>query len=136
MRKKVIEPGTRFGNLLVIKETDPYVQANGKRKIRYLCKCDCGREIAVRSDYLTSGKQIHCFTCGNKTRGMRANSDPAKMIGKKFGKWTVISRSEKSIGDHAGYLCRCECGTESIIQSSSLTSGNSTCCKSCGNKKR
>ncbi len=135
MKKKIIESGTRFGNLVVIKETDPYVLPSGDKKIRYLCKCDCGKEAAIRSSYLTSGKQTHCSFCGNKSRGMRVNSDPARMIGRKFGKWTVIRKDETNIGDHTGYLCRCECGYESVIRSSSLISGNSTGCRSCKNKK-
>lgn len=48
------------------------------------------------------------------------------LIGKVFGRWTVLRRSSKQ----SGYIvCRCECGTEKEVLYSSLIKGKS---KSCG----
>ena len=49
--------------------------------------------------------------------------------GKKFNKWTVISRAENNSRGDAMWLCECECGTQRIVKGASLRSGNS---KSCG----
>lgn len=59
------------------------------------------------------------------------------LTGMKFGKLTVIEQGEnhrqpsgKSI---VMWKCRCECGSESLISASNLTTGNSTKCKKCTN---
>ena len=52
--------GMKFGRLLVIKRTDDAINKNGKRVVRYLCKCDCGNEKVVRKLHLTSGSIISC----------------------------------------------------------------------------
>lgn len=49
-------------------------------------------------------------------------------IGNRFGDWTVIHREHSAKG-HTRWLCRCVCGAERIVYSTSLTSGKS---KSCG----
>lgn len=52
------------------------------------------------------------------------------IIGKRFGKLTVISRSTIRDKKHNyKYLCRCDCGNEVLVRISSLTCGNT---KSCG----
>ena len=50
------------------------------------------------------------------------------LTGKTFGQWSVI----KYLGDRK-YLCRCSCGVEKAVATSSLTSGRST---NCGNKSK
>lgn len=50
------------------------------------------------------------------------------MVGSTFGRWTVLKiKSEK--GKRTKCLCRCSCGTEKYVDSSSLRSGST---KSCG----
>lgn len=50
--------GVRFGKLEVIK-LYPYSDRHGRY---WLCRCDCGQEIAVRQNFLTSG---HTKSCGS-----------------------------------------------------------------------
>lgn len=50
------------------------------------------------------------------------------LTGQKFGKLTVISKSENKKGK-TYWLCRCECGKEKEVQTSHLRSGAT---KSCG----
>lgn len=47
---------------------------------------------------------------------------------KRFGKLTVIERTENIPKHHARWLCRCDCGNKHIVESSSLISGNVTSC--------
>jgi hypothetical protein len=54
---------------------------------------------------------------------------PAVTIGDTFGRWTVIERIGSSRNRTAIWLCRCECGGEGQVVSTSLLNGNS---KSCG----
>ena len=60
MRRIEVNPGDRFGDLEVIKE----VEGNGKR--RFLCRCDCERQVEVRLGHLRSGHSMSCGNCGIK----------------------------------------------------------------------
>ena len=63
------------------------------------------------------------------SRGVRIK--PEDVLGKRFGSWQVIGRRE-----NGKYLCRCDCGNESIIKGHRLVSGYSTRCKRCARRAR
>lgn len=50
-------------------------------------------------------------------------------IGDRFGYLIVLSKYSKDKYSHIRYLCKCECGNETIVLKSQLTSGKT---KSCG----
>jgi hypothetical protein len=50
------------------------------------------------------------------------------LVGTRFGFWLVKSLGEKSSHGKIQWLCECECGTERLVESSSLRSYNSTSC--------
>ena len=52
----------------------------------------------------------------------------ADMVGKKFGKLTVVEMSDKD-GVYYRYLCKCDCGNTKVLKGASLRSGLT---KSCG----
>lgn len=52
-----------------------------------------------------------------------------KMIGKKFGRYTVISKAGKSRHGKKRFKCFCECGSVKVVGGANLLNGNS---KSCG----
>lgn len=52
--------GQRFGKLTVINKETSGTHA------KFLCRCDCGRDIVVRGDSLRSGKTVSCG-CAKKT---------------------------------------------------------------------
>lgn len=55
------------------------------------------------------------------------------ITGKKFHKWTVISKSDKrSANGNICWLCECECGVQRLVDSAALRNGTSM---SCGNHK-
>lgn len=51
---------------------------------------------------------------------------PQDHTGKRFGMWTVLSVGLKAA--RTRWLCRCDCGTEKLVQTGHLTSGRSTGC--------
>ena len=53
------------------------------------------------------------------------------MLGKKFGRLTIIAKTDKKVGTNLVYLCRCECGNTREISSYHF---NTT--KSCGCLKK
>lgn len=56
MGKLVDLTNKRFGRLLVTKR----VENDNRNKPQWLCECDCGNKIIVRSDDLKSGKTCSC----------------------------------------------------------------------------
>ena len=49
------------------------------------------------------------------------------LTGKTFGKLTVICR-EGSLNNHPAWLCRCDCGNETVVRGRALISGNTQSC--------
>jgi hypothetical protein len=53
---------------------------------------------------------------------------PSEMVGKRFGKWTVLKPSEARKA-HSCWICQCDCGNQASVLQTSLRRGLS---KSCG----
>lgn len=51
------------------------------------------------------------------------------LVGQKFDRLTVISRTDKNLQGNYSWLCRCNCGKEKIVSGSNLMTGHT---KSCG----
>ena len=62
MRKKSNHVGERYGRLVVIEEA-PSVrrQCDNRSLTQWLCKCDCGNTVIVKTDYL--GKRTNSCGC-------------------------------------------------------------------------
>lgn len=57
--------GKRFGSLVVISRAESQ-KRNGHSRTMWLCKCDCGKEKAIRGTHLKSGATISCGCVGKK----------------------------------------------------------------------
>ena len=57
------------------------------------------------------------------------------LTGKTFGRLTVLELSQEKISRSRAWLCRCECGTEKLIRSAQLRSGDTQSC-GCFNVER
>ena len=55
MVKKIDLTGQRYGRLTVIKEAEKV-----NNRITWLCKCDCGNEVTIKSVYLRTGETQSC----------------------------------------------------------------------------
>lgn len=102
--------GMSFGKYTVISH------AGGNK---WLCRCECGTEKPQIADNLINGMATMCRECYHKSRVI-------DMTGQRFGKWTVISLHKPKF-----WLCRCDCGFESVVSRGNLTSGGSTQCEKC-----
>lgn len=126
--------GQRCGNLVAIKEVDPWVLPSGRKQRMYFCACDCGNTCTVRVNDFQSGKSTSCGCKRNKTNHNRMFED---LSGRTFGRLTVIKRVEdyvkKSGEKKVQWLCKCSCGNEILVTSHALKCGNT---KSCGCYKR
>lgn len=50
------------------------------------------------------------------------------MIGRRFGRWTVIKQAENDRRSNKRWLCQCDCGTERIVFDDNLRRAHSTSC--------
>lgn len=50
------------------------------------------------------------------------------MIGKEFGRWVVLDRAEKKVGNRSYWVCECKCGTVRDVSSGNLRGGTSQSC--------
>lgn len=50
------------------------------------------------------------------------------LTGARFGRWTVLERSGSNSSGQATWLCKCDCGTQRVVDGSSLRAGKSTGC--------
>ena len=54
-----------------------------------------------------------------------------QMIGRTFGRWTVLERAENSKTGVARWLCRCDCGYTGEVFGTNLRRGQSVQCNEC-----
>ena len=52
--------GQVYGRLTVIKRVDDYISPSGSRKVQWLCKCKCGKEVIVTGNNLRKGNSKSC----------------------------------------------------------------------------
>lgn len=119
--------GMRFNRLVAVE------RVVGKRsQAFYRCICDCGNETTVIGSQL---KNNSVKSCGCYMIEM-ARERKSKIIGEgeKFGKWIVIKR-EGYLHRKIAYLCRCDCGRESVVSGSELRKGTTSSC-GCNRKGR
>ncbi|MBK8772826.1 MAG: hypothetical protein IPM06_20680 [Rhizobiales bacterium] len=57
--------GLRVGRLTVLRRVESYVQADGRRRGRWLCLCACGREVTALTGNLTAKRNAgRVQSCG------------------------------------------------------------------------
>ena len=110
MSKFIDLTGQKFGEWTVLE----YV---GKSK--WLCRCECGTERNIESGSLRRGRTTSCG-CTSKQQ--------YDLTGQKFGRLTVIERTDSDNHGNSMWLCECDCGNIKIVQGSNLTQGKTVSC--------
>lgn len=109
--------GFRFGKLTVLyRDYESQKKQKTQNRSYWRCKCDCGNEVSVARGSLIRG---YTSSCGC----IRAKN----LIGKKFGRLLVLNR-EPNRGKRVAWKCLCDCGNTIVVDSTSLTSGNTSSC--------
>lgn len=109
--------GTKKGKLTIL---EPTTLRSGGRII-WKCLCECGNICYVSANNLEKTQSCGCLKYKNQ---------PFKDItGQKFGKLTVLEKTEQRKHGNIVWKCLCDCGNICYIQSASLIHGLT---KSCG----
>lgn len=129
MPKKAMDlTGERFGKLSVLKRCPQ----NSPSGATWICQCDCGKIKVVPGSNLRSGNTKSCG-CAKGKLAMETKMEngymPPNLIGRKFGRLTVIEKSKQRNGKNPIWLCVCDCGKEREIIQENLLNGHT---KSCG----
>lgn len=84
------------------------------KRERVKARCYCGKIFyPIAGSFLLSINSKRSKSCGCYRKKMLTNLPKNNLIGKKFGKLTVISRIEvKPLGSQ--WLCKCVCGKELV----------------------
>lgn len=114
--------GKKF-NMLTI---DKLVGKNKFGKYLYECTCDCGNKYIGIGSHIKSGQVKSCGCHNLKKIAERFSKD---LTGKKFGKLTVLEKTDLRNDGKVVYKCKCNCGNECLVPSNRLSSGIT---KSCG----
>lgn len=113
----------RFGRLVAIKRAK-----NSGRRTMWRCLCDCGKTKIVMADNLV-GKRTK--SCGCLLAESSSNRKLINLVGKKFGRLTVLKRIRKSKSTKnksAKWLCICSCGKRKETYSYNLLRGFTNSC--------
>ena len=120
--------GQRIGMLTVLSEMESGVDARGHPLRRFMCRCDCGTEKVVLYHNLKSRRPLSCGCTRFKKK------PPVDLTGQRFGRLTVVSEAESHYPQNGfkkrRWLCKCDCGAETIVLQSNLTPDHGT--RSCG----
>lgn len=114
--------GKKFNYLTVLTKSTKKQGNNWK----WICQCDCGKIKEVAGGDLIKG---NIKSCGCKKSELISQNNTISMVGKKFGKLTVLQEiSERASDGSIKYLCKCECGNTKIINGVNLRRGITTSC--------
>ena len=120
--------GQKFGKLTVI-ERDMQYRDKG---VYWKCICECGNEKTILGKTLRSGATK---SCGCLRRIVPSKVNTKNLIGQKFGKLTVIEKTEKSSCNGVIWKCICECGNMCEAPTGTLKSGDKQSCGCIGKSR-
>lgn len=125
-----MEIGDRFGKWTVIE-----LLRGGNVKVQ----CECGNICTKRSYDLQKGQSKQCYECRyHKKKSIQNKLAVVIKTGMRFGAWTIVDENDFKIVEKNKerlYKVQCDCGTESYVRVTFLTSGRSLGCKFCRDQR-
>lgn len=58
----------KFNNLTVLAVAKNCELIKNKHSVFYVCECDCGSQLLVRSDHVLDGRAKQCSDCSGKNK--------------------------------------------------------------------
>lgn len=85
MGKKIDLTGQRFGRLVALR------QDFSSKRVKWFCRCDCGKIKSVQSTHLRSGKTTSCG-CYQKEKVSKANFKHGYSKNSLYSRWKAIKQ--------------------------------------------
>lgn len=115
--------GKQFNNFTVLYRGEDIIKDGKKRRVRWHCKCNCGKEFDAIGDNIKRRPDMSCNECANKKR---AKNNRINVVGNKYGKLTILETIYND--DRTRVKCICDCGNEYIGSQSDIISGHTQSC--------
>ena len=114
MSKMLDLTGQHFGLLTVVARAENDIRG----QTRWFCQCDCGKTKIIAGNSLRRGVSRSC--------GCRERLS-VDLVGQRFGRLIVLGRAT-SKNNSPRWLCKCDCGNETIVYANALKSGKTRSC--------
>jgi len=123
----------RFGRLTVLYlYNEVKICPNGSTRSLYVCLCDCGKEFIAQGVLIKRGKVQSCGCYKSELTRARNTKDSKNLVGKVFGRLTVIERGDDYInpdGTHRSqWVCKCQCGRTALVLQMNLVGNKVSSC--------
>lgn len=113
--------GQKFGLLTVKYRCEDKVFGSGRVRPQWMCQCECGNYKKVPGDHLRNG---HTQSCGCLKVKNLAGQRFGRLVAKE-----IFARVVQPSGQiRVEWLCKCDCGEETIVSSGNLSSGHVSSC--------
>lgn len=115
--------GQKFGMLTVLKMDLNYNKDKSRKRIFWICKCDCGNTTTVETSNLQNG---HTKSCGCLHKKGTNKKD---ITNQRFDHLISLYPTEKR-NNHGSVIwkCKCDCGNEKEVAIEHLIRGDTSSC--------
>lgn len=126
MPKLIDLTGKIFDKLIVLEKAP-----SRARHVYWKCQCECGNIIEVSAESL---KRNIPHDCGCVKLQLQKEKEQTKedklnyLVGKRFGRLVVESRTEKRQNGSVVWRCRCDCGNYKNVPTHSLQNNHTQSC--------
>lgn len=93
--------GQKFGRLTVIRKADYYISPKGQKQTQWLCECDCGKKLIVRTTNLKSGNSKSCGCLNIEQIKKSENKN------KKYPQLIYNKKTKRLLNIHRNMIKRC-----------------------------
>lgn len=109
------------------------VKTENNRLAYWALKCDCGNYCVARA---YSVLQNNTTSCGCQQQLARINTDHSKDItNQRFGLLVAQKMVGKDKYGNTRWLCKCDCGNDTVVSANNLKSGSTSSCGKCIRKE-
>lgn len=114
--------GRIFGRFTVLYIDE--VKTKNKKKIHWVCKCECGNQKSVTGTDLKKGKSKSCGCLHNE---LLREKNTIRLEGEVFGRLTVEKVAYYK-NNKCYWECKCLCGGKKTVATSNLINGRTQSC--------
>lgn len=118
--------GQRFGKLTALYMTG---KRTPKRSVVWRCVCDCGNEVSLPGNALTTGNTSSCGCLRNGgVGGGIGGGKPIDHTGQRFGRLVAVKRVGSNNTRDSLWLMACDCGNTCVKDIGAVIAGYITSC--------